>query len=205
MTKQEKKEESREEIKNLICTHYNKGVSPKEIAKILKEKGYKRISDGKEFSRKDINNRILHLRKAGLVSSHKQQTIDTAYHTNPNTGVNMSTSITIDKIKETTGFKTKDLAKKIKVHPATIARWKNMGIPTNALPKFEKLLNKLSGQNIPEIKNTTKVKRKYLRKTPILKEILPEEIGLKNYSESATVFVFTKDKALINELISNFM
>jgi len=184
------------EIRDHVIACFKKGINPKQTAEFLQSKGYTRPSDGKAITRKDINNRLLGLRNAGLIPPLKTSTKKAT-----NKGVTMTT-ITIDQVKETTGMSQAKIAKKIKVNPTSIVQWKKEGIPDRYMPKFEKLMG-TSSSTTPTITKTTPKKRKYNRKAPVLKQVTPEEIGVE--TTASTVFVVTKDKAVINDLISRFL
>lgn len=187
--------EERDLIKNIIIENHEKGLTPRQISEVLNKKGLKR-SDGKDISRKDVNNRLMHLRNAGLIENNN----------NNSSGETMSEQtdkITIDLVKEKTGLSQLAISKKLKVAPTSIVRWKTTGIPDRYLPRFEKLISSPE-EAIPEITNSVGKKRKYSRKEPVLKEVTAEQIGLSNNSDS-TIFIITKNSSLIKELISRFI
>jgi len=193
------------ELRDKIIKLHGEGNNPRQISEMLQAEGIKRPSDNKTLTRKDINNRLMGLRNSGVLPPLKKSQKITENNINSQKGAAMS-DVTVDQVKESLGITQAKLAKKMKVNPGSLVRWKKEGIPERYIPRFQKLLGNASGTVSPEISNTAPKKRKYTKRktvTPVLKEVTPEEIGV-TASEN-TIFVVTKDKAVINELISRFV
>ena len=175
-----------------------KGIEPKDIAVILNSEGFKRHSDSLPLGRKDINNKITGLKTKGLLP--KSSKILSKNNTKKIKGVTMD-KLTIEKVKEVTGLSQAKIAELTNTSPGTLTAWKKKGaVPEGYTKRFEAIMgNKTTG-----VIATSKPKRSYNRKKPILTEVTPEEIGIENNNEP-TMFIVTKDKNLINELVSRFI
>jgi len=195
-------------VREKVIECFNKDMNPKQTAEYMQSLGITRPSDGKTITRKDVNNRLLGLRNSGVLPSLKKNNKITK-------GASVS-NITIDQVKEATGMSQAKIAKKVKVNPTSIVRWKKDGIPKRYVAKFEKIMGNKSVTLVdtpeeaasvtPVVTKTVTKKRKYNRRkpvTPVLTEVKPSEVGVEE--TSLTVFVVTKDKAVISELLSRFV
>jgi len=189
------------ELRDKIIELHSTGLNPRQISETLQASGITRPSDNKTITRKDINNRLMGLRNSGVLPPLKKSQKISKNIEKTQKGANM-TQVTVDQVKEATGMSQAKIAKKLKVNPTSIVRWKKDGIPERYVAKFEKLIGK--GSDSAEITNTAPKKRKYNRKKKItLKQVTPEEVGVT--ASATTIFVVTKDKAVINELIARFV
>lgn len=131
-----------EQVRQEILHCYNKGMTKDQMIDHLKEKGLKR-ADGKDFVRKDIDNRILNLRKSGQIKDKAQAGRGRPPKTQKEKTTSTKTkSITIKTILKRTGIANpKQLADKLELPYSTVLTWKNRGIPDKRLPEMIKFMD----------------------------------------------------------------